>query len=232
MAQIIIPDPSINRRRTRTYDAIDRDNLRETLQAIVDSLTPAGTIIPTISETDPGLAWRHLNGQALEKAAFTRLYAIFGETYGATETTFNLPDWRGRILIGAGGDTDVALQALAGSAEITLTVAQMPTHSHAITDPGHNHSFTADPHSHEFTGSPHSHTATEVDPETVAEGTDAGSAIEGSTSEETAEGSISEATIDGSISPETTGISIGDTGGGEPINILPPVVGVHWLVKT
>ena len=45
------------------------------------------------------------DGSAVSRATYSELFEVFGETYGAGdgETTFNLPDFRGHFLRGAGG---------------------------------------------------------------------------------------------------------------------------------
>jgi microcystin-dependent protein len=58
----------------------------------------------------------------------------FGKGDGST--TFNVPDSRGRTLIGAGqgsGLTNRRLGATTGQEDVTLSVAEMPTHSHTST---------------------------------------------------------------------------------------------------
>jgi hypothetical protein len=47
------------------------------------------------------------------------------------------PDLRDRFIVGAGNT--YAVGATGGANTVTLTVAQMPSHNHAITDPGHTH---------------------------------------------------------------------------------------------
>ncbi|MCA0204295.1 MAG: phage tail protein [Proteobacteria bacterium] len=205
-----IPAVTRNRRRTRTYDIPD-DNLEEIIAAIETLLIPTGSIVPTMASEEPNASWKLLNGQALSKAAFADLYAIIGDAYGATEANFNLPNLQGRAMFGAGGD--VALGALAGNRLITLSVSQLPAHGHAVTDPGHGHSFNP---------TPHSHSAAAVVDAAAAEGTDVGAAEAGTTGDTSADGTVEQA---------VTGISIEETGGGASIDILPPVIGVNWLIK-
>lgn len=214
MAEVTIPDFLTGvRRRTRTYD-LGADNAAEVFQALVDLITPAGTFIPTALTTEPdGDGWKMCNGQALTKTAYPRLYAIFGGTYGETSLTFNLPDLSGRTVMGA--KIGLGLLALAGSADVTLTEAQLPPHTHGVTDPGHVHTVT-DPG--------HSHSAAEAAPSNnAASGGGQTSALSGSTGS---------ATTGLSVDSATTGIGIGSTGSGDPVDITPPVVGVNWLVRT
>lgn len=86
------------------------------------------------------------NGSAVSRTTYADLFAVIGETFGAGDgsSTFNVPDLRGRAPIGAGtGDASDATTHTLGEKEGTerhaLNEAEMPSHTHAITDPGHAH---------------------------------------------------------------------------------------------
>ena|SRR5688572_20065966 len=78
--------------------------------------------------------WALCNGQILSIAQNTALFSLLGTTYGGNgQTTFALPDLRGRVPIHAGqgpGLSNYDLGQVAGAEAITLTVANMPTHNH------------------------------------------------------------------------------------------------------
>jgi microcystin-dependent protein len=80
--------------------------------------------------------WAFCQGQLLSIAQNTALFSILGTTYGGNgQTTFGLPDLRGRAPIGAGqgpGLTNVQLGESAGSETVTLTISQMPAHNHTM----------------------------------------------------------------------------------------------------
>jgi len=80
--------------------------------------------------------WAFCQGQLLSIAQNSALFSILGTTYGGNgQTTFALPDLRGRAPIGTGqgpGLTNVQLGEQAGSESVTLTSNQMPMHSHAV----------------------------------------------------------------------------------------------------
>jgi microcystin-dependent protein len=63
------------------------------------------------------------------------LYSLLGGTYGGDgRTNFALPDTRGRVIIGAGqgpGTSNYWLGEKEGTENVTLTVSQMPTHTHS-----------------------------------------------------------------------------------------------------
>lgn len=82
------------------------------------------------------VGWRYCNGQLLPIAEYDALFALIGTTYGGDgQTTFALPDYRGRTLIGVGqgpGLSNRTLGESGGSRSATLTVANLPAHEHSI----------------------------------------------------------------------------------------------------
>ena len=89
-------------------------------------------------------------GQLLSISQYSALFALLGTTYGGDgQTTFALPDLRGRVAVGpsagATGRIDAAVGSVGGapnstatlngqgSAAVTLTVANLPAHNHAAT---------------------------------------------------------------------------------------------------
>ena len=78
--------------------------------------------------------WLMCDGAAISRETYASLFAIIGTTYGAGDgtTTFNLPDMRDRVPVGAG--TTYALNANGGTATETFTDAQI-AHGHGFTQP-------------------------------------------------------------------------------------------------
>jgi microcystin-dependent protein len=80
--------------------------------------------------------WQFCNGQILSIAQNTALFALLGTTYGGNgQTTFALPDLRGAVPVGTGagpGRSSRQLGQVGGAEAVTLTVAQMPAHNHAL----------------------------------------------------------------------------------------------------
>lgn len=78
--------------------------------------------------------WTPADGRLLSISANIALYTILGTTYGGDGvTTFALPNLSGRVPVGAGaGQTNRALGSAFGDSTVTLTVAQLPPHSHEI----------------------------------------------------------------------------------------------------
>jgi microcystin-dependent protein len=85
--------------------------------------------------------WFFCDGSEVSRTKYPQLFAAIGTIYGAGNgsTTFNLPDFRNRSPIGATQDdagvpkTNVSgsLMQFGGEAAHTLTVAEMPAHSHS-----------------------------------------------------------------------------------------------------
>ncbi len=78
--------------------------------------------------------WAFCNGQILSIVQNQALFAILGTTYGGDgRTTFALPDFRGRVAIGAGqgpGLSPYTLGEQTGSPTVTLTTPNLPPHTH------------------------------------------------------------------------------------------------------
>ncbi len=78
--------------------------------------------------------WALCNGQPLPIAQNDALFKLIGTTFGGDgTTTFNLPDIRSRVPIHAGhgkGLSSYGLGDTGGAEQVSLTVAQMPTHTH------------------------------------------------------------------------------------------------------
>jgi microcystin-dependent protein len=81
--------------------------------------------------------WAFCDGQLLAIAQNQALFSILGTTYGGNgQTTFALPDLRGRVPIGprqGSGLTNRDLGETGGSESVTLTTNQMPLHTHGLT---------------------------------------------------------------------------------------------------
>lgn len=81
--------------------------------------------------------WAQCNGQLLPIAQNTALFSLLGTTYGGDgRTTFGLPDLRGRAPLHVGQGTGLAKRDIGskgGQENVTLSVGQMPNHTHAAT---------------------------------------------------------------------------------------------------
>ena len=74
--------------------------------------------------------WMFCEGQLLPISENETLFQLIGTTYGGDgQSTFALPDLRGRIPIHQGNG--FILAETGGAEEITLTISQIPVHPHA-----------------------------------------------------------------------------------------------------
>lgn len=80
--------------------------------------------------------WAQCNGRLLDISQFTALFTLLGTTYGGDGTsTFGLPDLRGRMPLHYGtgpGLPPYVWGAKGGSPTVTLSVANLPSHSHTL----------------------------------------------------------------------------------------------------
>ena len=80
--------------------------------------------------------WAFCDGQTLPVDQYTALFAIVSAMYGGNgRTDFGVPDLNGRAAMHAGtgpGLSSHPLSQKAGAANVTLSNANMPTHSHAL----------------------------------------------------------------------------------------------------
>ena len=78
--------------------------------------------------------WAFCDGQLLAISQNDTLFSLIGTIYGGDgSTTFALPDLRGRLPIHSGAGPGLSMQQLgekAGEEKVTLTVNQLPSHSH------------------------------------------------------------------------------------------------------
>jgi microcystin-dependent protein len=168
----------------------------------------AGTAVPDVVQ---GVTWVFPYGQAVSRTTYATLFARLGTAYGVGNgtTTFNLPDYRGRV--GAGQDdmggvsADRITAGIAGFDGDVLGASggdqRLHQHNHSVTDPGHTHSITP--------------------PSSSTEG--------GSGSTATGTGGVETVTTYSSASA-TTGISLADSGTGSSQNVQPTII-VNKLLR-
>ena len=83
--------------------------------------------------------WMFCQGQTLSISQYTALFALIGTTYGGNgQTTFVLPDFRGRIAVGAQfsqgpGLPSYQLGEMGGTQSVTLILPNLPQHNHAVS---------------------------------------------------------------------------------------------------
>jgi microcystin-dependent protein len=156
----------------------------------------AGTFAPN--------GWFNCNGQLLSIAQYSALFSLLGTAFGGDgQTTFGLPDFRGRVPVSTGqsiGGSYYNLGDIRGAENVTLTSLQMPVHTHLIN----TQSGAADQWS-------------------PTDGIPAGS---GFVSDGTEVNTYSTKVADGNLHPKT----LAPAGGSQPFSIMQPTLAVTFII--
>lgn len=106
--------------------------------AALDALIPPGFLGATAAATAP-TGWLLCDGAAVSRATYAALFTAVGTAYGAGNgtTTFNVPDYRGRCIVGVDGAAgrlaaNDALGNSGGSETVALTTGQLAAHAHVL----------------------------------------------------------------------------------------------------
>ena len=93
----------------------------------------------------PVTGWLSCDGSEVNRTTYAALYNAIGTEYGDgdSSSTFNLPDYAGKVIFGAGGT--FARGDTGGALEVILTEANLAAHTH-IQDA---HTHTQDAHGHD-----------------------------------------------------------------------------------
>lgn len=176
---------------------------------IYGTFAQIGTVQMLAGSPDDG--WLVCDGSAVSRATYDRLFAVIGTTFGAGDgsTTFNLPDLRGRVPVGSGqgaGLTNRILAQTMGEETHMLTITEMPSHNHTVSDPGHNH--------------------------TERGGNGANAFIAGGGSNVTMGTGINGGATQITTNSSQTNISINSTGGGAAFNQMQPSLVLNYVIWT
>ncbi len=189
-------------------------------RAILD-VPPVASIMMYAGASAP-YGWLICDGSAVSRTGqYAALFAVIGTTFGAGDgsSTFNLPDFKGRMAVGLGqgtgggasgtgaptGGSALTTRSLggwAGSETHTQTEAEMPSHNHSATstDSGHTHQV----------------------------GNPTASPSIGYGIVQAASNSAYGSTYTGYAQITTT---IGNKGGGTAMDIMDPVLAVNFIIK-
>lgn len=100
---------------------------------------PSGFIAMYGSTTQPG-GWLKCDRAAVSRTTYAALFAVIGSSYGAGDgsTTFNVPDFRARVVVGqnptaVSGRQARAISAVGGQEQLTVYSQAAPTASTGYT---------------------------------------------------------------------------------------------------
>ena len=109
------------------------------------TIIPTGTVQAYASTSAPS-GWLLCDGAAVSRTTYAGLFSVISTGYGSGNgsTTFNVPNLMGRVVAGkettatlltaaVGGVDGATLGAVGGIQGITLTTAQLPSHTHTGT---------------------------------------------------------------------------------------------------
>lgn len=222
---------------------------------ITTSGVPAGTIAPyagpithhpgaesSATSGAPPRGWLWCAGQAVSRADYPALFAAIGTTYGSGNgtTTFNVPDFRGRTLVGLDnmGGTDAgrlssanALGTTGGAETHTLATTNLPSHDHSLGS--HSHSWSGSVSGSVTGGGTHSHTTNATRNDGTAAATAGGDVfVSLGGASVSGDGSHSHG-FSGSVSGSVGNASgnTGTAGSGTAVNHMPPFASVHLIIK-
>lgn len=196
----------------------------------------AGTAAPT--------GYLFCDGSAVSRSTFATLFSVIGTTYGTGDgsTTFNLPDLRGRVVMGVGTGAGLTTRTLAqtlGQETHVLVTSELASHTHGITDPGHVHPLVPAVHGHAISDPGHVHPYIYKNLENPGAGGQAGSNFQNlqqtinTTAAVTGIIGTQGSTTGDTVGSATAGIN-GTLSQGNNVahNNIQPVLVLNWIIKT
>jgi len=111
--------------------------------ATVVETTPVGTIAAYLGTTDPD-GWVICDGASRSNSTkkYDRLIGKSIGTFTASNASYTPPNLKSRFLYGSSIITSTMGIGGAATDSITLSTANMPSHSHGVNDPGHGHNWS------------------------------------------------------------------------------------------
>jgi len=137
------------------------------LTNLIKNLGIVGEVRDFAGSTAPD-GWLFPYGQAVSRTTYSALFAVIGTIYGPGDgsTTFNLPDYRGRVSAGVdnmgGTAANRVTSGVSGISGTTLSATggnqYSQSHSHGVNDNGHSHGVNDPTHNHGVNDPSHAHT--------------------------------------------------------------------------
>ena len=169
--------------------------------------------------------WLLCDGSAVSRVTFSDLFAVIGTAYGVGDgvTSFNVPNFLGRTVIGTGAGSGLTSRAAGdsgGEEAHALIEGENGAHTHLLTDPGHIHAVN---------DSGHLHTSTVGDFVNDGAGTeyDNTNGDKGQTTANTQTGLTGISLVN-----TVTGVTIAASGSGDPHENMQPFGVATYIIKS
>jgi microcystin-dependent protein len=114
---------------------------------------PVGAAMEFFGSTLPP-SWLWCDGAGYLTTAHPALFNAIGYTYGGSGSSFNVPNAKQRVGVGADGTTYV-LGQYGGANSVAIPLANLPPHAHNV--PAHSHTAQQNSHTHNLYQDAHSH---------------------------------------------------------------------------
>ena len=189
-------------------------------------IPPVGVVLEYAGSSAPA-GYLMADGSAVSRTTYADLFAVIGEDFGSGNgtTTFNLPDRRDQVAVGASGTKPLA--STGGSDTATLTEANLPPHSHTIN---HDHpavGTSSDAHTHTIGFEYFPNTETKVDGSLRVTDINNQTGGTGTNANGTTSSDAHSHTVD---LPSFSGSS-GSTGSGTAFDVTNPYVAMNYIIK-
>ena len=188
----------------KTYNGLTYNTTSGQVGYFPYNLTPPGVICPFAGTGAPS-GWLLCDGREVSRSVYLDLFNTIGTIYGVGNgvSSFNIPNLKGRIPAGFDATQTYydSFGKTGGYNTHTLTIPEMPTHNHGITDPGHSHSYFNQPNT--------------VNPAVSLTTTDVADNVN----------------VNQTTGVSTTGITINNTGNSQPHNNLQPYLVIQYIIK-
>ena len=208
--------------------------IRRPPRSTLSSSSAASDVYKRQATSTAPTGWLLCDGWYYSRTTYSALYAVIGTTYGTTASTnFLVPDLTGRVIVGnanatssvvTGGYSLSTLGSQAGNLSVTLSTAQMPSHTHTTTigsESAHTHSLTDNDTTYTWAGTSTSYASGSSTQKAYLTG---GTLTAGATT------SASDTTGAGSSHTHTA--TVGSTGGNTAVAIMPPFTVLNYIIKT
>jgi microcystin-dependent protein len=196
-------------------------------QSLVNMIIPTGMIRMFGGAAIPS-GWLHCDGEAISRTGYSALWAAIGTAWGAGDgaNTFNLPNLQGCAPIGYLINPGTARPGLIlrgfgnsnafGEETHQLTIAELASHNHPITNDSHSHGVNQTPHSHTY-----------VNPDGALAGIPPGGS--GYTAAGGTQTSADNANIN--IAAAASGVQVAAAGSNGAHNNMQPFVVLYYIIK-